>query len=159
MIMTTLLAKKTNNESIANGIQPRSHIPLVQDESDSDQSFTIPTDDTIVNQPSTFSQTNLLSSNNNLSSGPEVLVANTNTDWINKKWRPLMGYTYMLTCICDFILFPILWSLLQAYSKGQVTSQWQPVTLMGAGLFHVSMGAILGVTAFMRSKEKIEGKA
>lgn len=81
------------------------------------------------------------------------------TDWINKKWRPVMGWVYMLTCTADFVLFPILWSLLQALSKGSVTSQWQPLTLQGAGLYHIAMGAVLGIAAYGRTKEKVEGKA
>ena len=81
------------------------------------------------------------------------------TDWINKKWRPVMGWVYMGTCTCDFVIFPILWSLLQALSKGSVTSQWQPLTLQGAGLYHIAMGAVLGIAAYGRTKEKVEGKA
>jgi hypothetical protein len=80
-------------------------------------------------------------------------------DWINKKWRPVMGWVYMLTCTMDFVIFPILWSLLQALSKGSVTSQWQPLTLQGAGLYHIAMGAVLGIAAYGRTKEKVEGKA
>jgi hypothetical protein len=80
-------------------------------------------------------------------------------DWINKKWRPVMGWIYMLTCTMDFVLFPILWSLLQALSHGSVTSQWQPLTLQGAGLYHIAMGAVLGIAAYGRTKEKVEGKA
>jgi hypothetical protein len=78
-------------------------------------------------------------------------------DWINKKWRPMMGWSYMLTCIADFVIFPILWSLLQALSKGSVTSQWQPITLQGAGLYHIAMGAVLGVAAYGRTQEKLGG--
>jgi hypothetical protein len=26
------------------------------------------------------------------------------TDWINKKMRPMMGWVYMLTCTCDFVI-------------------------------------------------------
>ena len=95
----------------------------------------------------------------NAASGADVLVANDNTDWINKKWRPVMGWIYMLTCTMDFVVFPILWSLLQAMSKGQVTNQWQPLTLQGAGLYHIAMGAVLGIAAYGRTKEKIEGKS
>ena len=95
----------------------------------------------------------------NAASGADVLVANDNTDWINKKWRPVMGWVYMLTCTMDFVVFPILWSLLQALSKGSVTMQWQPLTLQGAGLYHIAMGAVLGIAAYGRTKEKIEGKS
>jgi hypothetical protein len=78
-------------------------------------------------------------------------------DWMNTKWRPAMGWSYMLTCIADFVVFPILWSLLQAVDKGSVTVQWQPITLQGAGLYHIAMGAILGVTAYGRTQEKLGG--
>lgn len=96
----------------------------------------------------------------NAASGADVLVTNTNSDWVNKKWRPMMGWTYMATCTFDFIIAPILWSAIQAMANGgQVTSQWQPLTLQGAGLYHIAMGAVLGVAAFGRTKEKIEQKA
>ena len=78
-------------------------------------------------------------------------------DWMSKKWRPMMGWVYMSTCTFDFVLAPILWSLLQAMNGGQVTSQWMPLTLQGAGLYHVAMGAVLGLTAFGRTQEKIAG--
>jgi Holin of 3TMs, for gene-transfer release len=78
-------------------------------------------------------------------------------NWMNSKWRPMMGWVYMLVCIMDFVGFPILWSLLQSYAHGQVTSQWQPLTLQGAGLFHLAMGAVLGISAYGRTKEKIAG--
>jgi hypothetical protein len=62
---------------------------------------------------------------------------------------------YFAVCITDFILFPILWSILQALQNGNVSGQWDPITLQGAGLFHIAMGAILGVTAWSRGQEKI----
>jgi hypothetical protein len=34
---------------------------------------------------------------------------------------------------------------------------WQPITLQGAGLFHLSMGAIIGIAAFGRTQEKLAG--
>lgn len=77
--------------------------------------------------------------------------------WFNRKWRPAMGWSYIVTCVCDFVIFPVLWSILQTVSHGQVTSQWNPITLQGAGLYHVAMGGILGITAWWRSKEKIAG--
>jgi Holin of 3TMs, for gene-transfer release len=104
-------------------------------------------------------QPNLTQAGDNAATGADVLVKNDNTDWINKKWRPAMGWLYMLTCFFDFVVFPVLWSVLQAMSKGQVTSQWQPLTLQGAGLYHIAMGAVLGIAAYGRTKEKIEGAA
>ena len=78
-------------------------------------------------------------------------------DWMNSKWRPMMGWMYMLVCMMDFVGFPILWSLLQALHGGTVTSQWQPLTLQGAGLFHIAMGAVIGISAYGRTQEKLNG--
>lgn len=83
----------------------------------------------------------------------------SNEDWMKTKWRPMMGWVYMSTCTFDFVIAPILWSILQADFAGQVTSQWTPLTLQGAGLYHVAMGAVLGLTAFGRTQEKIAGTA
>ena len=78
-------------------------------------------------------------------------------DWMNSKWRPMMGWMYMIVCITDFVLFPVLWSMVQAIHGGNVTSQWNPITLQGAGLFHLAMGAVLGIAAFGRTQEKMAG--
>jgi hypothetical protein len=80
-----------------------------------------------------------------------------NEHWTDKKWRPAMAWMYMIVCILDFAVFPILWSMLQAYYKGEVNNQWDPLTLKGAGLFHMAMGAVIGVTAWSRGREKIQG--
>jgi len=114
------------------------------------------------NTSNTSSFSNSSSGSSNVSTAPitaEVLVTNDteSTHWINSKWRPAMGWLYMATCAFDFIIFPILWSILQALSKGAVTSQWQPVTLQGAGLYHIAMGAVLGIAAYGRTKEKVSG--
>lgn len=78
-------------------------------------------------------------------------------DWMNAKWRPMMGWMYMVVCIADFVLFPILWSMVQVAGDGKVESQWMPITLQGAGLFHIAMGAILGIAAYGRTQEKMAG--
>ena len=77
-------------------------------------------------------------------------------DWMNSKWRPMMGWMYMLICTMDMVIFPVLWSLLQATTHTQIT-QWNPLTLQGAGLFHIAMGAVLGIAAFGRTQEKLNG--
>jgi Holin of 3TMs, for gene-transfer release len=78
-------------------------------------------------------------------------------DWMNSKWRPMMGWMYMLVCTMDFVGFPVLWSLLQATVHGAVNVQWQPLTLQGAGLFHIAMGAVIGISAYGRTQEKMAG--
>jgi len=83
--------------------------------------------------------------------------AKKNEDWMNSKWRPAMGWMYMLVCTTDFVLFPVLWSLVQVIGGGEVRTQWSPITLQGAGLFHMAMGAILGIAAYGRTQEKMAG--
>jgi hypothetical protein len=77
-------------------------------------------------------------------------------DWMNSKWRPMMGWMYMLVCTMDMVIFPVLWSLLQTLTHSPIT-QWNPLTLQGAGLFHIAMGAVLGIAAFGRTQEKLGG--
>jgi hypothetical protein len=77
---------------------------------------------------------------------------------MQKLWRPAMGWMYMLICLADMIVFPVLWSLLQAVTHTAIT-QWNPLTLQGAGLFHIAMGAVLGISAFGRTQEKLAGTA
>ena len=78
--------------------------------------------------------------------------------WMQNLWRPMMGWMYMLICLLDMAVFPILWSLLQAVMHQPIT-QWNPLTLQGAGLFHIAMGAVLGIAAFGRTQEKLAGTA
>jgi len=77
-------------------------------------------------------------------------------DCMNSKWRPMIVWMYMLVCMMDMVVFPILWSLLQTMTHSPIT-QWNPLTLQGAGLFHIAMGAVLGIAAFGRTQEKLNG--
>lgn len=86
----------------------------------------------------------------------ETVAGKPAEDWMARKWRPMMGWTYMLICFLDMAIFPVLWSLLQSVLGQQVT-QWNPLTLQGAGLFHISMGAVLGIAAYGRTQEKLGG--
>jgi len=80
---------------------------------------------------------------------------NTSSDWITTKWRPMMAVTYMIINIFDFIIGPIFYSLVQVYANAPTIEMWDPLTLGGGGLFHVAMGAVLGVAAFTRGQEKV----
>jgi hypothetical protein len=88
----------------------------------------------------------------------EIKEVKKDEDWMQKKWRPAMGWMYMLVCMMDMVVFPVLWSLVQVLTK-QPVSQWNPLTLQGAGLFHLAMGAVLGIAAFGRTQEKMAGAA
>ena len=79
--------------------------------------------------------------------------------WLNKKWRPAMGWMYMVVCIADFIVFPIVWAVFQSYIEARPVLPHEPFTLQGAGLFHMAMGAVLGIAAWSRGREKMAGVA
>jgi hypothetical protein len=61
----------------------------------------------------------------------------------------------MATCTFDFLVAPILWPIFQAASGIAEVKPWLPITLQGAGLYHLAMGAILGITSWQRSQERI----
>ena len=113
------------------------------------------------NQLMNLNNAALTQAGNNAAQNAEVLVEvdKEGEDWINRKWRPAMGWMYMAVCVFDFIIFPVIWSVLQATMNGSVTTPWQPISLQGAGLFHVAMGAVLGIAVYGRTKEKVEGVA
>jgi len=83
---------------------------------------------------------------------------NKREDWMQTMWRPAMGWLYMLVCFTDMIVFPVLWALWQGVNHVPIT-QWNPLSLQGAGLFHIAMGAVLGIAAFGRTQEKLAGTA
>lgn len=83
-------------------------------------------------------------------------------DWLQKKWRPMMAMMYMIVCFFDFVVFPIMFTVVQFWETSAANDafrQWQPLTLVGAGLFHMAMGAVLGITAWGRTQEKVAGAA
>ena len=79
----------------------------------------------------------------------------TDEHWFKKYWRPALAWSYLVTCITDFVLFPIFWSILQAVAHGQVQTPWVPITLGSNGLFHITMCTVIGITAYGRTKEKL----
>ena len=87
-------------------------------------------------------------------------VKKPDEDWMTKKWRPMMAMMYMTCCLCDFALFPIMFTIVQFWevqAANDAFRQWVPITLQGGGLFHVAMGAVLGVSAYGRTQEKVAG--
>ena len=82
----------------------------------------------------------------------------TKSDFMTNRWRPMMAIVYMAINICDFILFPVLWAVVQFWETSAANDafrQWQPLTLQGGGFIHMAFGAILGISAWTRGKEKI----
>jgi len=85
-------------------------------------------------------------------------MSHEKSGWMQTLWRPMMGWMYMLICLLDMAVFPVLWALWQGINHAPIT-QWNPLTLQGAGLFHIAMGAVLGISAFGRTQEKLAGTA
>ncbi len=63
-----------------------------------------------------------------------------------------MAMQYLVVCVCDFIIFPALTIVLNGTDHSH---PWQSLTLSNGGMYHIAMGAIVGVSAYMRSQEKI----
>lgn len=98
-------------------------------------------------------------------------------DW-KDQWKHACAIIYLLICVTDFIVAPAVNQLanrnsrqemialidklqdsdakVAAINKLSFSSQWEPLTLQGGGLFHLSFGAILGIVAFKNSKKEEE---
>lgn len=86
----------------------------------------------------------------------------TKGEWMQKYWRPCAAFMYMICCLCDFAIFPIMFTVVQFWEEQAANDafrQWVPITLQGGGLFHVSMCAVLGVSAYGRTQEKLAGQS
>ena len=93
---------------------------------------------------------------------PKVAEVMTKGEWMQKYWRPCAAFMYMACCLSDFAIFPIMFTVVQFWETEKANDafrQWVPITLQGGGLFHVSMCAVLGVSAYGRTQEKVAGAA
>jgi len=93
---------------------------------------------------------------------PKAAEIMTRGEWMQKYWRPCAAFMYMACCLCDFAVFPIMFTVVQFWEQEAANDafrQWVPITLQGGGLFHVSMCAVLGVSAYGRTQEKLAGQS
>ena len=93
---------------------------------------------------------------------PAAVETITKGEWMQKYWRPCAAFMYMACCLCDFAIFPIMFTVVQFWEEqasNDAFRQWVPITLQGGGLFHVSMCAVLGVSAYGRTQEKLAGQS
>lgn len=75
--------------------------------------------------------------------------------WLVSYWRPMMAWQYMSVCIFDFILAPIMMVIYSDHA-GVPFVAWHPISLEGGGLYHLAMGAVLGITSWSRGQEKLK---
>jgi hypothetical protein len=74
--------------------------------------------------------------------------------WFVNHWRPAMAWSYMAICLFDFIIAPSATSWLITFYHSSIPV-WKALTLDGGGLIHIAFGAILGVSAWGRTKEAV----
>jgi heme/copper-type cytochrome/quinol oxidase subunit 2 len=74
-----------------------------------------------------------------------------------QKWTYLMGLTYMIVNIADFVVFPIMYTIVQFWetqAANDAFRQWVPLTLTNGGFIHIAFAAILGISAFNKEEKK-----
>lgn len=80
--------------------------------------------------------------------------------WYTRYWRATIAWMYIIICMFDFVIAPIAHDWFGWYANLMHTDHfiegWKPLTLGAGGLFHISMGGILGVSSWSRGKEKIK---
>jgi hypothetical protein len=102
--------------------------------------------------------------------------------WYQTIWLPVAAFTYIIICIFDFMIMPIYVTAHNSriensvikdlegkdaisfadilIKSNQAQRQWNPLTLLGAGMFHLSFGALLtggAITRGFAKKSEIEG--
>jgi len=80
----------------------------------------------------------------------------TEAKWFKQYWRPAMAWQYLAVCLFDFIIAPTALTAILIFTS-QPYIAWAPLTLTVGGLYHISMAVILGVAAWSRGQEKLNG--
>lgn len=93
-----------------------------------------------------------------------------------RNWRVLAAYVYLLICIFDFVAMPVITQVIASKNKETIVElvkeqdskvivegldkisaqQWEPITVKGGGMFHISFGAILTGAAVTKGFERRE---
>jgi hypothetical protein len=74
-----------------------------------------------------------------------------------QRWTYLMGLTYMIVNLADFVVFPIMYTIVQFWetqASNDAFRQWVPLTLTNGGFIHIAFAAILGISAFNKEEKK-----
>lgn len=74
--------------------------------------------------------------------------------WIKTYWRPAIAWQYFVVCVFDFLLAPLMTAWYSWFVKIPYVV-WKPITLGEGGFYHMAMGAIIGVAAWTRGREKV----
>ncbi len=71
------------------------------------------------------------------------------------KWKAVAGWLYLIIVCFDFLLAPYGNMALSAYYHFNYVP-WVPLTLQGAGIFHIAFGAIMGVQSWTQGLAQVE---
>ena len=71
-------------------------------------------------------------------------------------WRASIAWSYIIICLFDFVIGPLFYVWYAVHTGDKGFGGWAPLTLGQGGLYHLSMGAILGVSSWSRGQEKIK---
>jgi hypothetical protein len=107
---------------------------------------------------------------------------NDTSKWYQQLWLPIAAFTYLGICIFDFVLMPVytaahnskvenaMLKVIEAkdavtftdtiVKSNQASRQWNPLTLLGGGMFHLAFGSLLtggAVTRGFAKKEEVKG--
>jgi hypothetical protein len=77
--------------------------------------------------------------------------------FLSRHWRGTLAFAYIAVILFDFIIGPCVYFWVQSFEKEAVNDAyriWQPLTLQGGGLFHMAMGAVLGVSSWGKTVER-----
>lgn len=77
--------------------------------------------------------------------------------WFKTYWRPAAAWLYLFINLFDFVIAPVM-TIVGPKVFGGTYTPWQPLTTGSGSMFHLSFGAIIGVTAWGRTKEKVNGQ-
>jgi hypothetical protein len=75
--------------------------------------------------------------------------------FIQAYWRPIAAIVYLIICLFDFVLAPVLLGFYSIYTKSTLV-MWTPLTTIGGGIFHISFGAIVGIYSYTRGQEILQ---
>ena len=79
-------------------------------------------------------------------------------NFLSRTWRGVMAYTYILICLFDFVIGPLVYFWVQQFetqAANDAYREWKSITLQSGGLFHLAMGGILGVSSWGKSQERM----
>lgn len=102
--------------------------------------------------------------------------------WYQTTWLPAAAFIYLGICVFDFVLMPVYTALHNGrienkivmiledkeaaqfadsiVKANQATRQWNPLTLLGGGMFHLAFGSLLtggAVTRGLSKSKEVEG--